>query len=117
MVFVYASQNFEKSRGKTLYLVKDGQLNKEELRRQFIKTGELEAVFRKQGLDNLGQVEECILEPTGNFSVKANDDKTLEGKMLVHLTKLEQIEVRLEQMALQQQKLIGAVETLSVGNK
>jgi len=107
----------KKVEGRTVYLVKDGQFNKVELRRQLIKTSELEAVFRKQGLDNLAQVEECILEPTGNFTVKAKQDKTLEGKMLVHLTKLEQIEVQLEQLALQQQKLIEAFETLSVGSK
>jgi len=103
----------KRAEGRTIYLVKDGELNKPELRRQLIKTHELEIVFRKQGMDNLGEVDECILEPTGNFMVKAKKDKTMEVKMQAHLIKLEQIEVQLEQLALQQQKLIGIVEALT----
>lgn len=53
----------------TLPLVRDGQLLKRNLRREFITEEELWARLREQGIDDLAQVKAVYLEPDGNFSV------------------------------------------------
>lgn len=53
----------------SLCLIKDGQILKRNLRREFITEDELWRKLREQGVESLDQVKNMRLEPDGNFSV------------------------------------------------
>jgi uncharacterized membrane protein YcaP (DUF421 family) len=56
----------------TMLLVKNGKLQRNNLRRQFITIDEIEAKLREQGLDKISQVQEMRLEADGEISVLQN---------------------------------------------
>ncbi len=56
--------------GKPSTLIKDGHLCKKEMARELLSMAELQSVIRRQGFDGIHDVETCILEPGGAFSIK-----------------------------------------------
>ncbi|OGB27064.1 MAG: hypothetical protein A3I66_22355 [Burkholderiales bacterium RIFCSPLOWO2_02_FULL_57_36] len=53
----------------SLCLIKNGQMLKRNMRREFITEDELWQKLREQGVESLDQVKNMHLEPDGNFSV------------------------------------------------
>lgn len=53
----------------TLCMIKNGQMLKRNMRREFITEEELWRKLREQGVESLDQVKNMHLEPDGNFSV------------------------------------------------
>lgn len=53
----------------SLCLIKNGQMLKRNMRREFISEEELWRKLREQGVESLDQVKTMHLEPDGNFSV------------------------------------------------
>lgn len=56
-----------------LILVKHGRLMLRNLRRELITEGELMVQLRKQGIDNVAEVERAFMESDGSISVIARD--------------------------------------------
>jgi len=57
-----------------LLLVKDGQMLRRNMRREYITEDELWTQLRRHGVDELSQVRKAYLEPDGEFSVIRKDD-------------------------------------------
>jgi uncharacterized membrane protein YcaP (DUF421 family) len=56
-----------------LLLVKDGQIMRRNLRKEFLTEEELESQLRKQGVDDMRQVKRSYMEPDGRISVITAD--------------------------------------------
>jgi len=50
-------------------LIKNGQLLKQNMRKEFLHEEELRGMLREQGVDDLSVVRECYIEGSGNLSV------------------------------------------------
>ena len=58
-----------------LQLVKDGRMNRKNMRKEFITEEELRSQFRQQGISDIAQVKGAFLEANGDISaVKYDDD-------------------------------------------
>jgi uncharacterized membrane protein YcaP (DUF421 family) len=62
--------------GKADVLIEDGKVQTRHLKRELITMAQLEAAARKQGLDSLGDVNQCILEPGGTLTFLARKPAT-----------------------------------------
>jgi uncharacterized membrane protein YcaP (DUF421 family) len=56
-------------RAAPLPLIKDGHLQRKNLRQEWITVEELTAELRQQGVENIARVKRCYLEGDGRFSV------------------------------------------------
>ena len=56
--------------GEPSVLMKDGTVNNKELAKELITTSELEVIARRQGFDQLDDLQEIVLEPGGAFVMK-----------------------------------------------
>ncbi|HXH93688.1 MAG TPA: YetF domain-containing protein, partial [Thermoanaerobaculia bacterium] len=56
--------------GKPSTLIKEGHVCKKEMARELLTTAELQSVIRREGFDGIQDIETCILEPGGAFSIK-----------------------------------------------
>ena len=54
---------------RRLTLVRNGRLNRRNMRREFITDAELMSKLREQGLEDLGKVKAMYLEPDGELSL------------------------------------------------
>jgi len=61
--------------GKRLCLVRDGKMQRREMRREYITTEELMAKLREQGSDDLSEVKAMFLEADGEISVLKKEKK------------------------------------------
>jgi len=52
-----------------LLLIKDGRIQRRNLRAEMLTLAELSAQLREQGIEDAGQVKRCYLEPDGHLSV------------------------------------------------
>lgn len=86
--------------GSEIYLIRNGMLMKRELSRQGISLDELMLAIHKQGLDDISEVQVCILEPDGSITVKAR--KSAQD--------LQHIQDQLEIITKQQQKLLEQLQ-------
>lgn len=57
--------------GKPVVLIDEGRVNKKALRRQLISMQSLLSVARRQGFAHLDEVDRCVLEPGGTFTLAA----------------------------------------------
>ena len=68
------SERFDRLAGESpTWLVKDGVIVREHMRRERINEEELRSLLRLQGIDDLADVREAILEPDGLLSVLKTD--------------------------------------------
>jgi uncharacterized membrane protein YcaP (DUF421 family) len=59
---------------KESLLIKNGMMQKNNLRRQLITEDDLKGILREQGIDDISQVKSCCLEGSGNISVIRKQD-------------------------------------------
>ena len=62
-----------------LVLVKDGQLQRRNLRQEMITVDELHALLREHGVEDLSKVKRCCLESDGQVSVIQTDGDVPDG--------------------------------------
>ena len=55
--------------GRPTVLVEHGHIVKEALAKELLSRSELMTVLHRQGFDNLGEVDRCVLEPGGTFYI------------------------------------------------
>ena len=82
--------------GKADILMEHGMVNPDNLHRELITPAQLEAAARKQGFDNLGDVERCILEPGGTLSFIGKKPDADEKRHRELLATLEQLRSELQ---------------------
>jgi uncharacterized membrane protein YcaP (DUF421 family) len=61
-------------------LVRDGKMNRRNMRREFINEEELRSQVRQQGVSDLAEVKIACLEANGEISVVRHDDGEAEGR-------------------------------------
>jgi uncharacterized membrane protein YcaP (DUF421 family) len=62
--------------GKADVLIDDGKVRTEHLKRELITMQQLSAAARKQGFDDLSEVQQCVLEPGGTLTFIARKPDT-----------------------------------------
>ncbi len=67
-------------RPKPLLLIKDGQLQRRNLKEEMITKEELMGQLREQGVEEIAEVRKCYLEADGHVSVITNEAKNKQGK-------------------------------------
>jgi uncharacterized membrane protein YcaP (DUF421 family) len=64
--------------GKSTTLIDRGKIQHKNLAKELLSHSELLTVLHRQGFDDVSEVEQCVLEPSGTFAVKrkvpAQDD-------------------------------------------
>jgi len=64
--------------GKSTTLIERGKILQKNLAKELLSHSELLTVLHRQGFDDVDEVEQCVLEPSGTFAVKrkvpAQDD-------------------------------------------
>lgn len=78
--------------GNSLILVRDGRVLEKHLRRELITRGELESAARRQGIDDLSQVQCCRLEVGGALTfvtVHPTDEERRFREVMRRLGELE----------------------------
>jgi uncharacterized membrane protein YcaP (DUF421 family) len=64
--------------GKSTTLIDRGKIQQKNLAKELLSHSELLTVLHRQGFDDVSEVEQCVLEPSGTFAVKrkvpAQDD-------------------------------------------
>jgi uncharacterized membrane protein YcaP (DUF421 family) len=90
--------------GKPSTLIKDGHVCKKEMARELLTTAELQSVIRRQGFDGIQDIETCILEPGGAFSIKG---KSPSADVKRHDELLHRLDALTAQIAAMEQKMAG----------
>jgi uncharacterized membrane protein YcaP (DUF421 family) len=85
--------------GKPCRLIHRGKIVQRNLDGELLTHAELMTVLNRQGFSSIDEVEECVLEPGGTFSVKAKDPSRSEIKYAELAKRLESIDARLAQLA------------------
>jgi uncharacterized membrane protein YcaP (DUF421 family) len=62
--------------GKADVLIEDGKVRVQHLKRELITMEQLAAAARKQGLESLSDVQQCVLEPGGTLTFVAKKPDT-----------------------------------------
>jgi uncharacterized membrane protein YcaP (DUF421 family) len=75
--------------GSPTTLISQGQIVKEGLAKELLTESELLAVAHKQGFDDVCDIDKCVLEPGGNFFIKARQPP-LEQRQHAEIVKLLQ---------------------------
>jgi len=88
--------------GKPAILIKEGHIHKDEMARELLTTAELQSVIRRQGFDGIHDIETCILEPGGAFSIKA---KSPSAEVQRHAELLQRLDALQAQINAVEQKM------------
>ena len=62
--------------GTPTVLIEHGRVRRQSLAKELLTESELLTVLHRQGLSGLGEVDRCVLEPGGTFSVKGKQPAT-----------------------------------------
>lgn len=60
--------------GRPLTLIEDGKMDKKALRRELLTNEDLDILAHREGLENSGDIDKCILDPNGSFLVDGKDE-------------------------------------------
>jgi uncharacterized membrane protein YcaP (DUF421 family) len=88
--------------GKPSMLIKDGHMRKAEMAKELLTTAELQSVIRRQGFEGIHDIETCILEPGGAFSLKP---KSPPADVLRHTELMQRLEALSAQVAAMEEKM------------
>ena len=90
--------------GKPSTLIKEGHVCKKEMARELLTTAELQSVIRREGFDGIQDIETCILEPGGAFSIKG---KSPSADVKRHDELLHRLDALTAQIAAMEKKMAG----------
>lgn len=95
--FLYNHRKLEQLvEGSPDVLIEDGKVKTANLKRELITIEQLEAAARKQGFENLGEVQQCVLEPGGTICFIGKKPGTEESR---HRELLDRFEKLMTEMA------------------
>ncbi len=75
--------------GRSVVLVRDGQIDKKVLQREALTQEELIEVIHRQGFEHVNEIHLCELEPNGSFYIEAKDPSTTDKRHDELLTRLD----------------------------
>jgi uncharacterized membrane protein YcaP (DUF421 family) len=84
--------------GKPTTLIENGKICKAALARELLTVGELQTVAHRQGFTRLEDVECCVLEPGGSFSIDGHTPPTDERRHRELLARIEDLSRQIEEM-------------------
>jgi uncharacterized membrane protein YcaP (DUF421 family) len=82
--------------GKADVLIEDGKVRVQNLKKELITMEQLAAAARKQGLESLSEVHQCVLEPGGTLTFVAKKPATEDVR---HQELLKRFELLMEELA------------------
>jgi uncharacterized membrane protein YcaP (DUF421 family) len=95
--FLYNHRKLEQLvEGKADVLIDNGKVRTEHLKRELITMQQLSAAARKQGFDDLSDVQQCVLEPGGTLTFIARKPDTEDVR---HRELLNRFEMVTEELA------------------
>src|SRR5215475_14376810 len=90
--FLYNHRKLEQLvEGSPDVLIENGKVKTANLKRELITMEQLEAAARKQGFENLSEVQQCVLEPGGTICFIGKKPGTEESRHRELLDHLEQL--------------------------
>ncbi|HUB80047.1 MAG TPA: YetF domain-containing protein [Bryobacteraceae bacterium] len=87
--------------GRPVVLIDEGKVNKPALAKELLTRAELMTVLHRQGFGSMHDVERCVLEPGGSFSVLGKTPPTGEIRHGELLKRLEELSAKLDLLASQ----------------
>ena len=84
--------------GKADVLIEDGKVKIGNLKRELITMAQLEAAARKQGFENISEVQQCILEPGGTITFIGKKPGTEESRHRELLDRMEKMMAELAKL-------------------
>jgi len=98
--FLFRHRRFDQIlEGSPTVLIRDGRLDRKALAKELLSETELVMIARKEGFDNLDEVDFCELEPGGIFFMKGRTPSGDTKRHLELVEKLEKIEKKLSVLA------------------
>lgn len=88
--------------GKPTVLIDNGKVIKQALSQELLTRSELMTVLHRQGFGSLQDVERCVLEPGGTFSVRGKTPATSELHHSELLKRLDDLGAKMELLLSQQ---------------
>lgn len=85
--------------GKPCTLIHKGKVVEQNLEGELLTHTELMTVLHRQGFSSVDEVEECVLEPGGTFSVKGKAPSRRDDQYAELIRRLEGIDARLATLA------------------
>ena len=81
--------------GSPTVLIEHGKVVKKNLAKELMTRAELQTVAHRQGFEHLEEIERCVLEPGGTFSIDRKEPDREERRHAELLARLEAIERKL----------------------
>lgn len=81
--------------GEPTKLIDGGQVLRDGLAKELLTESELAAVAHRQGFDDIGEIESCVLEPGGNFFMKGKTPPVDQRQHMEIITLLNELRDRL----------------------
>lgn len=85
--------------GKSSTLIHRGKVVEKNLKGELLTHTELMTVLHRQGFSSVDEVEECVLEPGGTFSIKGKEPSRGDIRYAELTRRLESIDTRLAALA------------------
>jgi uncharacterized membrane protein YcaP (DUF421 family) len=85
--------------GKSTTLIERGKILQKNLAKELLSHSELLTVLHRQGFDDVDEVEQCVLEPSGTFAVKRKVPAQDDIQYAELIRRLEIIDTRLTALA------------------
>ncbi len=85
--------------GKATTLIEGGKVLQKNLAKELLSHSELLTVLHRQGFDDVDEVEQCVLEPSGTFAVKRKMPAQDDVQYAEMIRRLEIIDSRLSALA------------------
>jgi uncharacterized membrane protein YcaP (DUF421 family) len=82
--------------GTPTVLIEHGRVRRHALAKELLTESELLTVLHRQGFSGLGEVERCVLEPGGSFSVEGKQPLPEERRYAELLARLDQIGLQVQ---------------------
>jgi len=85
--------------GKSTTLIERGKVLPKNLAKELLSHSELLTVLHRQGFDDVDEVDQCVLEPSGTFAVKRKVPAQEDVQYAELIRRLEHIDMRLTALA------------------
>src|SRR6185503_4903471 len=85
--------------GKSTTLIERGKVLPKNLAKELLSHSELLTVLHRQGFDDVDEVDQCVLEPSGTFAVRRKVPAQEDVQYAELIRRLEQIDMRLTALA------------------
>lgn len=84
--------------GEPTTLIENGKICEAALAKELLTVGELQTVAHRQGFQRLEEIECCVLEPGGSFSIDGHTPPTDERRHRELLARIEELSRKIEEM-------------------